>query len=632
MTKHAAIEFDKDGMIKTIQSAITRFFLSKDFVILIISLALLIAGASFMYDSSNKWVLWKYDDAQHLSIAYNLFHGKGLSMSFLDTVANQENTNIPALKAYDQILNPLRDKGPLYFVLLGGWLTITSANYSNWYFWGIIFNFILVATSVVIFYMLTKRHFGIEIAAYATPVLAVIPGLMWFSVRMRPDALVFVFIIAGIYFIARSLTFRNVVFAGLFASMAYLTHSTGIMLGLAIFIYLLFMRKSKAAAVFIAILALLITPWMVRNYRVLGDATQGFGIPLPNNILIALGLVSPTVTGVTSSPGVDLTPAISLSKNLHQILDEFTNLYGMQFFMVFIACSVVVYLSFPQIKRVILSSRENAFITLTWIFLYSVLALVITSRTNIMEGVIVLVLIPFMGYLYIRFFSGHKDVFTNNGKDVCTILAIFAIVSLLLYLAIITTVLRQPEVRFIYVSLFMLVPLAIIGIKKLLEIPFRFIAASLQSKVISLSMVSILVAFSLTQATAGISSINAFEKPFFEKEYQKKIDKWIVENTPTDAKIATELPHAVLLNTGREAVNFFYAYKDDVSYERWIIKKFDIDYLVFYYPKSLIDNELSITDLGEMKLNLVYKAANSTAYQAPNSSAYQGLIYKVISK
>jgi len=174
----------------------------------------------------------------------------------------------------------------------------------------------------------------------------------------------------------------------------------------------------------------------------------------------------------------------------------------------------------------------------------------------------------------------------------------------------------------------MLVPLAIIGIKKLLEIPFRFIAASLQSKVISLSMVSILVAFSLTQATAGISSINAFEKPFFEKEYQKKIDKWIVENTPTDAKIATELPHAVLLNTGREAVNFFYAYKDDVSYERWIIKKFDIDYLVFYFSP----NELSITDLGEMKLDLVYKAANSSAYQAPNSSAYQGLIYKVISK
>lgn len=620
----------------------TGFFLSKDFIILIVSLALLVVCASFMYDSSDKWVLWKYDDTEHLSVAYNLFHGKGLFMDFIDNTANHADTNIPTLKLYNQISNPLRDKGPLYFVLLGGWLKVTSANYSNWYFWGVIFNFLLIASSIVIFYLFTRRYFGINIAAFATPILALIPGLLWFSVRIRPDALVFIFFITGIYFICRGLTLKNVVLTGLFVSMAELTHSIGAMLGLTVIIYLLYKHKFKYAGVFIAIWILAITPWMIRNYIIFGDATQGFGIPLPSRVSIALGLVSPSIANLSvASYGVNLANIPSLYSNLGGMLNEFTLTYGMEFFMAFIACSVAAYLSFPSIRRALISSennkvhlrKENIVLVSGWISLYIVLIIWSYSRINAIQ-IITLVLIPLLGYLYLRLRSHHKQMFTSNGKDVYTVLGIFGVVSLLIYLVLIAVVFRTPEVRFIYPSLFMLVPVAIVGIKKLLEVLYRFPALSLRfssthftsRKAISLSLVTILVIFSITQTTAGINAINGFEKPFAEKEYQKKIDKWVVDNIPAGAKIASELPHAVLLQTGHQAVNFYFGYKDNVSYERWIIKKFDIDYLVFYYPKNQLSPGLSSTDLGSMKLDLVYQARNST------TGPYEGMIYKVVNK
>ena len=197
---HIISQINKNYTIRFIQSIITRFPLVKDLFIVIISVILLIIGSSFIFDSANKWVYWLYDDTEHLSAAYNLFHGKGLTVDSIDIEVRFLNTNIPALQSHDQISHPLRAKGPLHLVLLGGWLSATGANFGNWYFWGSLFNLILTAAFIVIFYLFTKRFFGIAIGAYATPVLAVTPAVLWVSVRIRPDVLSYLFMLVSLYF------------------------------------------------------------------------------------------------------------------------------------------------------------------------------------------------------------------------------------------------------------------------------------------------------------------------------------------------------------------------------------------------------------------------------------------------
>lgn len=619
MTGHTTF-VDQESRIKKFQLAVTKFFVSKDLIILIISLSLLSVGATFLFKSAFEWVNWKYDDAENLSIAYNLFHGKGLTKSYIDLEANTVAKNIPVLKIYDQISNPLRGKGPLYYVFLGGWLTITDANSSNWYFWGSIFNFSLVASSIVTFYFFTKRYFGNEIAAYATPVLALMPGLLWFSVRIRPDVLAFVFIMMSLYFAGRKTTVQNLVITGVFCALAHLTHPLGILPGSAFLIYLLlFKRKFKGALIFMTTWILALSPWIVRNYIVFGDATRGLGLPpIPGSISTALGLVSPSSINLDAAKlAVANSASVLPFDTLREMLKDLTTVYGMQLFIVFVSFSIIAYLSLPSIRRV-LSTRKNVPLVLGWVFVYSALILraVFYQNGGLFVQVFLLFGAPILGYLYLRI--RHKNVFTTNG-DIYTILAIFTSISFLSYFMYGIAASRiDVEPRIILYSLYVFIPIAVIGIKKLLTTVYSYITSPPRKDVIRLSLISILVIFSLVQTSTGIVLINIFQTARAEHDDQKSMNRWITENIPIDAKIASELPHVVLLRTGHEAVNFQHVYKDNISYERWIIKKFDIDYLVFYYPKNRQGESLSVTDLGEIELKMVYHSAKDSIYKVVN--------------
>ncbi|MDF0681307.1 MAG: hypothetical protein P0116_10110 [Candidatus Nitrosocosmicus sp.] len=112
-------------------SLLANYFSLIDLIIITISLVVLLAGWAFLFESANEWVLWKYDDTEHLSIAFNLFSGKGLTKDFIDLESNTVEKNIPSLQKYEDISNPLRSKLPLYFILLGAWLHITSSNFTS---------------------------------------------------------------------------------------------------------------------------------------------------------------------------------------------------------------------------------------------------------------------------------------------------------------------------------------------------------------------------------------------------------------------------------------------------------------------------------------------------------------------
>ncbi|MDF0681306.1 MAG: glycosyltransferase family 39 protein [Candidatus Nitrosocosmicus sp.] len=185
----------------------------------------------------------------------------------------------------------------------------------------------LSSICIVVFYFFVKKNFGLKIASFSAPLLAMMPGFIWYSVRIRPDVLAFTFTILSIYYASKKITYKNAVYCGIFVSLAHLSHPIGLIPGSAILIYFVIKKKFREASLLVIVWCLISIPWLVRNYLVLGDATQGFGLPIPRSISLLLGLISPDST-ITNAGDVGSLFGISIVKILDGMLNEFVNLYG----------------------------------------------------------------------------------------------------------------------------------------------------------------------------------------------------------------------------------------------------------------------------------------------------------------
>ena len=574
-----------------------------------------------LFESANEWVLWKYDDTEHLSIAYNFLLGNGLTKDFIDLEANTIQKNIPALQKHEDISSPLRSKLPLYFVLLSGWLFITSSNVVTWYFYGSILNLILSSVCIVVFYFFVKRNFGAGISLFSVPLLAMMPSFVWYSVRIRPDVLAFIFIILSIHYAAKKITYSNAVVCGVFISLAHLSHPIGLIPGSVILIYFLMKKRLKESAVLVGTWCLVSAPWLIRNYLILGDATQGFGIPIPRSILGSIGLISPNAT-ISNVGDIGSLFGISIVNILEGMLKEFSNLYGMNYFLVLVTFSIVAYINIPYLKN-ILADKNNRIVICAGITTYTGL-LVYTiffesDDINIFRQTIILFLVPLVVFIYIKAFSKHKNIFSAREQPAHLLIGLFVVVTFIPYIMFAQIAGREvPEIRIIIQSLYLLIPLALLGIWKILNEVHTLTKAKRYYLIVP--CVAIIFFVSYVQMYQGINQINSLQESFAEKEFQKDLDTWLVNNLPKNATIASDLPHAVLLKTGYPAVNFPHLYKDNTSYEEWIIKKFDIDYLVFYYFQDTYPYELLNLDLDNFYLQKIYQGKEG------------GLVYKVSEK
>lgn len=596
-----------------------------DALIILLSVSILALGAIFLFNSSLQWIYWKYDDVDHLNIAYNFVHGKGLRSDLIDIEANLPKTNVKALDNYDQIAHPLRAKTPLHLMLLGLWLYFTQANFKNWVFWGNVFNFLLSVLSIIIFYYFTKRHFGFQISCYSTPILALMPSLIWFSVRVRPEILAFLLSILTVHFGSASSRFQNIILAGVFCGLAHFSHPLGMVPGWALLIFYLINKKLKAALIFSLTWMAVIVPWMVRNFLVFGDATQGLGVPIPRTILVYLGLIRPEFgpysNAAGTSGGLSLSVAnVPLYSTLSGMLDEFSRLYGMHFFLIFLSMSIFAFLSLSQIRKALFPGYVKISIFLILIALYGrVVLFAVALNTNKdalpIQGV-VLIVIPLVIFLCARLFTKYKTVFMANRNDAAYILALTGILTFVPYLMYAQITGRTvPEVRLLMYGLYMVIPLAVVGLSNVIKSIFSFFHAHSTSKIIHISLMVVIASIMIPQAVLGINSINAVQAGYKEEPYQIAMHEWIRNNIPTNSMVGSDLPHAVLMRTGLPAVNFQYSFKDNLDYERWIITKFNLDYLVFYYPTSKDSVGLRWTDLDLFSLIPVYEGPRNIIYK-----------------
>jgi hypothetical protein len=309
---------------------------------------ILYIGALQNFDGTNHWLFYKYDDAEHLNIAYNLFHGNGLRSDIIDLEANSLEKNIPALQKADEISSHLVEKNPLYFVVLGFWLYINIADYSNIFFYGSLFSLLLTSVCITTFYFFVKKYFGFEVAIFVAPLLASMPALIWFSVRIRPDILLLLLVIITLYFAGKRATKLNVVGSAIFVALAQFNHTLGILLGVAVFISYLLRKKLKASILFLTTWIVIMVPWLIRNYLMFDDPTRGFGMPVPRALLTNLGLVSPDSKVLDVYP--DEFHGVSMVDTLHGMINSFSEVYGMEFLLIFVALSIVAFISVSALR------------------------------------------------------------------------------------------------------------------------------------------------------------------------------------------------------------------------------------------------------------------------------------------
>jgi hypothetical protein len=420
----------------------------------------------------------------------------------------------------------------------------------------------------------------------------------------------------------KKITNQNAVIIGTFTALAHFSHSIGVLPGIAISIYFLLRKQFRATLLLISTWIIILTPWMIRNYLVFGDALQGTGIPIPRNIAMSIGLIS------KDAPNLNITElgplgGISISNTIKGMVGEFSNIYGMQFFLIFISFSIFAYICFVSLKAASQPKRILALILsgiLSYGLLISYVIFIGSDDENIYVQLLVLFILPIIGFIYVKGVSRYKNIFTTGGKDVYLLIAIFTILSFIPYFMYAQYTGRvTPEVRIIIHSLYLLIPLSVFGIWQLCNTVLTEFKIKDSRFISVLSTALIVISLAGVTYITGINSIITFQERFEEDEFQTEMNSWIKTNIPPEAKIATDLPHVILLRTGHEAVNLLHNYKDIIPYEKWVIKKFDIDYLVFYFFKDNVPGKtLSIRDLGEVKLKLVYQGDKG------------GLVYKVI--
>jgi uncharacterized membrane protein len=582
----------------------------------------LVIASSQLFDDANNWMLYKYDDVDHLEYAYNLYHGNGLQKGVIDLEANTLEKNIPALKDNNQINTHLIGKNPLYFVLLGGWLYILNANFENWFYYGSIFNLILTAICIISFYALVKKFFSGESLLFAAPLLASMPGLIWYSVRIRPDILLFLLVIIAIYFGTRKFSVTNSILSGLFVGLAHFTHPLAVILGVSFLIYYLICKRIKSALLFFISWLILLVPWLIRNYLIFGDPIRGFGLPVPKSVLIYLGVASPDSANLNVYP--EGLHGVYLIDTLRGMVDSFSNIYGMDYFLIFITLSFIAYICLASLKAALLLNNRNKFLFVLGLTIYIICIYYILTHNagpiNLIFSILIIFVIPFCIFLYLKLFSRYGDIFTSDQNQFYLLIGVYTVMNFVTYVMYTQITGRvTPEVRIILISLYLLLPLSVVGLRKIVNPIFYFMSGNHRKVVVSVLMAGLIIAFASYQAYTGISTIDSRLVDLAGKNYQISLNSWVKDNIPANSNIATDFPHLLTLQTGMNTVNFAHLYMDNTSYETWIIKKFDIDYLVFYYYKYN-KKPLLYLDIGPFYLQKVYQGKEG------------GLIYKVLEK
>lgn len=522
--------------------------------------------SSTLRDESIRNILWHSDDAIHLSIAKSVSEGKGLQTTFAPLYGH---TSVDELTHdFPTLSEPESGKGPIYYLILGGFLHLVSPKPSDFALVASLFNTIINAITLVVYFVFVRKYFGVNVAFLSSILLSFISITLWLSVEIVPIPLAELFIIISFLFLQKNKI--NYFLFGLFSGLAHLTHPIGVLPSLSYSLFLLFKKEFKGALIVFGTSLLLLVPWMVRNVFTLGSMlrfSDGLSIPFANKIA---GFFYANTDTYSSTSGI--LPAQHLYDSLSSVYDTVLHVYNLDLILILSIISIV---SIFFIQLMFRLQRKN---------------------------------------------KSHQ-ITDDSGKlrlGTFALFYVFVSTSAMYYISSIVG--WAPPVIYISSMFFILIPFAILALHRCSAILIKTWLTEVGStRILKTELITVLVIGAILVSASGyelISSMSSIGGLLAENNIDNfvgsdKLNSWMIDNLPKESIVASDVPQIVSMRTGFTSVQIPLEL-NQTAFEDFM-NNYSVSYLVFYgwdrdgydYP-NFYGNDLIHWNLFAYSYNSVY--------------------------
>jgi len=440
-------------------------FFDISFLVALIIIEILIVSIFYPFTSQ----MMCCDDAIFIDIANGFAKNFSFENSFIASW-NPVNSTNALIEVYPEITSNFYIKGPLYFIVLGLTYKILESTPENWVQHGIFLNIVLSSLFLVIFYFFIKKYFGLNIAILSSLVVLTIPFMPWYSARIVPYILFFIFSLAALFFLQKKSI--HYVLAGFFTGLAHLTQPFGIFLTVSFVVFLLIKKEFKGAAIFFSINQLTLLPWLIRNYYLSGD--MGLHIPF-TNYFSKLFFFIPTVSSTSSSYEffresiVTNISDLSLSTLFSDLSGEIYYIYNIDYLLIFLlALTGFAFFKFDNYKtycEIFYKFSIVGIIVIAYFLLFS-------FDLPILEIIFVLIMPISLILLFYKFKKPHP--FVQNFPRIYLLGIIFGFVSVLGLIYWGYRLGYGHDIKIIFLIIPLLLPFAFKGIENITKLIPRF--------------------------------------------------------------------------------------------------------------------------------------------------------------
>lgn len=518
--------------------------------------------------------VWRAGDATYIGVAHSFSKDFNFNSGFMSTdVVNSQSID-SLIEEFPTISYPYGSKGPLYFGALGLLYLILDTQPNDIYHHASIFGTILNSVFLILFFFFLKTKFDIKIAFFSSLLVVFIPYFVWMGAKVHPFPLLMIFSVALLFFLKNKN--YHYIFAGVFSSLAILTHPFGISAGISYTIFLLLKKEFKGLTIAIVFGLLTLTPFLALNFYNFGDIGWGLYIPFTDTVSEYFRILLNTDSQVRSYPIAEILaakiqnpyPALPV---FEQVFVGFTNNYKMDYFVIFLFLSSLTFFKLEKLKKHALSIIP--FISVLILGYY----VIFHQQEIILHGFMAFILPIILIWLL---YKKYRFFFDDGLTRTHLFIAIFLYVHILtIYVTSIFLNRIDPESRQLVPALIFMVPFVLIGLGKIQKI---IKTRSHSQKIFYLILLLIFVPL-MFQTVQGIIHLENYTDSSnnFQSEGTKKVNQIINENFPLDTKIASNRPGYTYVNTGKQTIGFPHEEITTQEFEKFL-NNYEISYLVSY--------------------------------------------------
>ncbi|MBA4317057.1 MAG: hypothetical protein C0412_01520 [Flavobacterium sp.] len=244
-----------------------NFIKNKTVRIFLVALILRLIFVLLFGDISNP-LLWEYGQ-----IAKNIVNGHGFSMSY------------PMHQGASAVILPSAYMPPAYVFILSAFIFVVGERAIT-YLLLLFLNCISGAFSAVLIYKISLKYFPLNVAVTSGYLTAFYPPFIYACIDFGPTT-IYMMLLGGMWFFGsvtvEKFSVRQIFFCGLTGVGLSLMRAEGILIVLSFCLWLFFIRYYRRAFLFMIIVILGISPWIIRNYTTFGTfvpISTSFGLNL----------------------------------------------------------------------------------------------------------------------------------------------------------------------------------------------------------------------------------------------------------------------------------------------------------------------------------------------------------------